>query len=323
LNLEPVSATSSADVTTLARIWTEACGRELTISADAVAYNLRPLIGGRQQGRIASVDGRPVGFVLASVVEDDQRASPPDMGWIDAIAVRPEEQRRGVGARLLRWAEDWLAEQGRTRWMLGASVRPFAPGLPSTISTTGFFRKHGYLSPPDYSRAWDLARSLKDYTTPATALRDLEHEVRPASTGDESALLDFLRREFPGRWRYEFEQFLGGGERLSDYMILWTDQGVDGFCLLTFEDSVRPLDRFFPWALPRPWGQLGSIGVSERRRGLGLGAVLLDAGLRRLRDTGVDGCVIDWTGLLDFYGKFGFTPYREYIILAKQVAQSS
>ena len=132
--------------------------------------------------------------------------------------------------------------------------------------------------------------------------------------------MDFLRREFPGRWRYEFEEFLLGDERLSDYMILWTEQGVDGFCLLTFEDSVRPLDRFFPWALNRPWGQLGSIGVSEHRRGLGLGAVLLDAGLRRLRDAGVDGCVIDWTGLLDFYGKFGFTPYREYVILARQAA---
>ncbi|MEZ4581603.1 MAG: hypothetical protein R3A10_08190 [Caldilineaceae bacterium] len=61
---------------------------------------------------------------------------------------------------------------------------------------------------------------------------------------------------FPGRWRYEFEEFLRTNGRISDFMVLWTADGVDGFCRLTFEDSSRPLDRFFPYTLPRPWGQL-------------------------------------------------------------------
>jgi predicted N-acetyltransferase YhbS len=48
---------------------------------------------------------------------------------------------------------------------------------------------------------------------------------------------------------------------------------------------------------------------------------VLDAGLRRLRDAGIAGCVIDWTGLLDFYGKFGFHPYRKYEMLAHVAAR--
>ncbi len=318
--LKPVNVALPAHAAAIAKIWSAACGADLAISERAAAYNLQPVTGGRHGGVIAVEDGLSVGFVLTSVVKDDPLASAPETGWIDAIAVAPEHQGRGGGSDLLRWAEAWLAGQGCTHWTVGASIRPFTPGLPSTLLSLDFFHKHGYVSPPGYARAWDVARSLTEYETPATARREIVYDVRPATSGDESALLDFLKREFPGRWRYEFEEFLRGGERLSDYMILWTDQGVDGFCLLTFEDSVRPLDRFFPWALNRPWGQLGSIGVSEQRRGLGLGAVLLDAGLRRLRDAGVDGCVIDWTGLLDFYGKFGFTPYREYVILAKQAA---
>jgi GNAT superfamily N-acetyltransferase len=318
MNLKPVLFDDPEHEAALAEIWTAACGPELAISADAIGYNLLPCAGAAQEGMVAYEGGKPAGFVLASTVKDDPQASPPELGWVDAIAVLPEYQRQGIGAALLDWAEGWLVGQGCTYWMVGGNVRPFTPGVPSTIGSEGFFHKRGYVSPPDYARAWDVARGLRDYVSPPTARRDLAYEVRPAAPGDEDALLDFLKREFPGRWRYEFEEFLRGGERLSDYMILWTDRGVDGFCLLTFEDSVRPLDRFFPWTLARPWGQLGSIGVSEGRRGLGLGAVLLDAGLRRLRDAGVDGCVIDWTGLLDFYGKFGFTPYREYIILAKQ-----
>jgi GNAT superfamily N-acetyltransferase len=132
-------------------------------------------------------------------------------------------------------------------------------------------------------------------------------------------LRTFLESEFPGRWRYEFEEFCRNGERISDYTLLWSDQGIEGFCLLTFEDSIRPLDRFFPWTLPQPWCQLGTVGVSSKRRGQGLGAVLMDGGLRRLRDSGACGCVIDWTTIVDFYGKFGFTPYREYVILAGQL----
>ena len=49
----------------------------------------------------------------------------------------------------------------------------------------------------------------------------------------------------------------------------------------------------------------------------GGGAALLDAGLRRLHDNGVNGCVIDWTTLIGFYGKFGFEQYREYAMMGR------
>ena len=65
-------------------------------------------------------------------------------------------------------------------------------------------------------------------------------------------------------------------------------------------------------------GDSSAPSASARtRRGKGYGAALLDGGLRYLKDAGIAGCVIDWTGLLDFYGKFGFKPYREYLMLGK------
>ena len=41
------------------------------------------------------------------------------------------------------------------------------------------------------------------------------------------------------------------------------------------------------------------------------------AAVAALRARGVRGCVIDWTGLLDFYGKWGFKPYRRYLFIRK------
>jgi predicted N-acetyltransferase YhbS len=307
-----------------AAIWNAACGPELEITPAAVRFNTLPTTGLAQTGRVAILEHQAVGFVLASAFcEGDPVVSPRDLGWVDAVAVIPGFQRRGIGAALLDWAEDWLAEQGCARIRLGGSLRPFAAGLPTALGAEGFFRRRGYADRLGDKYVWDVARRLRGDVPPSDksdamnpgAGQGLSGEVRPLRPGEEGAVDTFLSLEFPGRWRFEFQQFLAGGGRVSDYLVLLTEDRIDGFCQLTFEDSLRPLDRFFMHGLPRPWGQLGPIGVSQGCRGRGYGATLLAAGLQRLRDAGVDGCLIDWTRLPDFYGKFGFRPYRQYEIL--------
>jgi GNAT superfamily N-acetyltransferase len=293
-----------------------ACGADLAISPRFAAYNLRPSAGGDHQAWLALDKGRVVGFISTSYM-NDPTVIDPHTGWIDAIAVAPTDQGKGIGTALLQRAETWHAQKGTRMLTVGASPRPFVPGVPEELNTVGFFKRLGYGGAPDLAvRTWDVASNLATYTSPAT-VREIAGMVRPAQADDYDAILTFLQREFPDRWRYEFEQLIVEGGRIADYMVLWTERGVDGCCVLTFEDSYQPIERFYPYRLPRPWGQLGSIGVSEDRRGQGFGASLLDAGLRRLHNNGVNGCVIDWTGLLDFYAKFGFTPYRSYMILFK------
>ncbi len=315
LSFEPIHASDAAHADLITDLWLRACGDQLAISPRFVTYSLQPSPGGRLAAVIAWQEGQAVGFVSASLLVEDAAASPPDLGYLDALAVVPEAQRQGVGSALLAWAEGWLVGQGCRRVTVGKSLRPFAPGVPVELGTRGFFEAHGYAAAQE--PVWDVAADLSGYTPPAT-VREIDGQVRPAQPRDHDALLAFLRREFNGRWRYEFEAHVQGGGRIADYMVLWTNRGIDGCCVLTFEDSLRPIERFYPYQLPRAWGQLGSIGVSEDRRGRGYGAALMDAGLRRLHSNGVNGCVIDWTNLLDFYAKFGFTPYRQYDQMSKQ-----
>ncbi len=309
-------------VAAIADIWNAACGPALALSLRAVQSHTRPATGGRQAGCLALRDGQLVGFVLASAFPADPLVSPPDLGWIDAIAVRPAQQRQGIGSALLAWAEDWLRDQGCAACWLGGSLRPFVPGLPVELGTGTFFAHRGYET---VSSVWDLACDLSGYKALCPSPKaqapkpKTQIVVRPARPGDENDLLSFWQREFPGRWRFEYEEFRREGGRLSDYVILWTERGIDGACQLTFEDSVRPVERFFPHGLPRPWGQLGTVGISADRRGQGYGVALVDAGLRRLRDSGVRGCVIDWTSLVDWYGQFGFRPCREYALHLKSL----
>ncbi len=295
----------------LTSLWNAACGTDLAVTERFAAYNERAASGSAQAGQLAFIDGEPAGFVQASAAPSGAATS----GWIDAIAVAPSYQRSGLGSKLLVWVEAWLAAQGCRHARLGGGLRPYAPGLPSSLGTRAFFEERGYR----YSRPeWDVSRSLSDFTpthpVPAGAI------ARPATSEDLAALDAFLLREFPGRWHFEFREFLREEGRPADYFLLSVDDAIAGFGRLTLEDSERPIDRFYPGPLKRPWGQLGPLGVAKGLRGRGFGGVLVSSALEQLRRQGVDGCIIDWTNLLDFYAVFGFRPHREYGVLIKELA---
>jgi predicted N-acetyltransferase YhbS len=318
--LQPIDTESTHDVT-ITNLWNAACGPDLATTERFVQFNLQPATGSVQAGRLAMQGGQLVGFVLASALPYDRATSPPEIGWIEAVAVLPTFQRRGIGSSLSAWAEEWLAGQGCMYARLGGGLHYFAPGLPVELKADSFFHNRGYQGRSEGDYVWDVARDLSDYEYPILGAQSTI-SVRPAQTQEADAVLEFLQREFPGRWRFEFQEFMRDGGRMSDYVLLWTERGVDGCCRLTFEDSAWPVERFYMRRLPRPWGQLGSIGISADCRGKGYGAALLDGGLRHLRDSGVRGCVIDWTSLLTFYGKFGFEPYREYAVMIKELSSA-
>ncbi len=330
-HLVPFDASDPRHLAWAVELWSDSVDSELPLSQSFLQFNLTEDAGVARGGRIALAGGQPVGFVLCSAHPGAPPSMRADIGWLDAIAVAPSMQREGIGTALLRWAEGWLAGgtsadtgelEGRnraSRVLVGGSLRPFTPGVLVNTPAVPFFLENGYKYGADPVE-WDVARNLSDYKPPP--LRESSAAARPAQPGQEEQLLAFLAREFPGRWHWLAERFLEEGGRISDYMLLWTQEGVHGACRLTFEDSRWPIDRFYPFGLPRPWAQLGSIGISAHLRGRGLGLKLLDAGLRRLHNSGINGCVIDWTTLLDFYAICGFTPYKEWVQLWKGLGES-
>lgn len=294
----------------VAALWNAACGDDLAITERFAVYNDRVASGAAQVGQLALVDGEPAGFIQVSAAPSRDSMS----GWVDAIAVAPAHRRRGLGGQLLAWGEAWLAGQGCRRARLGGGLRPYVPGLPESLCQRPFFEERRYRFDRN---EWDVARSLADFrpTHPVPP----GASARPAQANDLAELDAFLLREFPGRWRFEFQEFLREAGRPTDYFLLWVDDALAGFGRLTFEDSERPIDRFYPNPLPRPWGQLGPLGVATGLRGRGFGGVLVSAALDHLRRQGVAGCIIDWTNLLDFYAVFGFRPYRQYAVLIKDL----
>ncbi len=78
---------------------------------------------------IATAGGRPVGFVVVSFERLGRRYGPwtdPKVARLDAIAVAPEAQRRGVGAALLEHAEAVASHEGGVVMMLMTAQRNLA-----------------------------------------------------------------------------------------------------------------------------------------------------------------------------------------------------
>ena len=90
---------------------------------------------------IASSENGIVGFVHAGFcVNDQQTHLNKERGVICAIMVHPDYRRQGIGRELIARAEQYLAEQGATSQLAGASVwcDPFYVGIYGGTRPAGF-----------------------------------------------------------------------------------------------------------------------------------------------------------------------------------------
>ncbi len=310
--LIPFDVETSEHCEAAAHVWNSGAPSDLSIAPDFVAFNCEHQTGLRQVGWLAVQDESVFGFVHATAQEGQS------LGFIDLLAVEPEARRQGVGQAMLKQAEGWLKSQGAKRVRLGGALRPFLAGLPERLGSEGFFEKQGYRLRDPGPKVWDVARDLAGYQTPHSTAT-VEADIRPVTTEEIAGLLAFLERAFPGRWHAEVAAFLENGGRSTDILAVHDENGIDGFLWMTFANSKRPLNRYYPGRLPEPWGQFGPLGVGQGCRGRGYGGAIIDAAARRLQHAGVRGCVIDWTELLGLYAKFGFEPYREYTVYLKDL----
>lgn len=213
-----------------------------------------------------------------------------------------------VGVRLMEHLKVQWAGSGRTVYF-GRGHGHLFPGVPtdwpemmSVLAESGFAESDGLA----YDVEADLAN--RDYGCPlATGV-----EVVVASADDQADADRFFREEFPGRWRYDTLARLAVNP--SDIALLKVDGRVEGFAFLQgfFSPCCPVAGGVWRHSLGPDWGALGPIGVSKGVRGQGLGGALLSWGLQLLKERGVQRCIIDWTTLVDFYGKYGFHVSRTY-----------
>ena len=257
-------------------------------------------------------DGAAVGFVLAIAPETASEGGTDLRGYVTLIGVARRLQGRGLGAELLRGAETYLASRGCT----SISISAYGPGywIPGVDPAAypealEWLVKRGYsISSRPLSMESDLTvlgPTPPRITDSETRLRDEGVVFAPFTPHTVLPVLELLTAEFGQDWartaRETMHNILGGQRTAT---AIWTAT-ADGRCLgFAHFDGER----------------FGPIGVAQRERGRGIGAVLMYRALASMHSEGSARAYFLWTSDATaerLYRPAGFREVRRFHILGK------
>ena len=299
-----------ADFDGLASLWNEFYPSKFHVDGELIRLNsVESPVFDWGASRIIELDGQVHGFTIVKKSPSSLYSFPDkDQAYLSAIAFREPT----VGADLITEAKHILYDRGASKLVYGSDSRHFFPGVPAECSKLQFFLEiEGFMAAGE---SFDLERDLTEYVNPAKPVKGDRYETLTDAGVD--ALDRFLQTEFPGRWHYDVMHKVGF-EGPQCVFAVWRGKELVGFALLHEESATVPIGgAVWRRSLGKKWGSLGPIGVSQSVRGQGTGNALLGEALSELKRRGVHRCIIDWTGLVDFYGKHGFETTRAYRSMA-------
>ncbi|HEY3783185.1 MAG TPA: hypothetical protein VGL56_19065 [Fimbriimonadaceae bacterium] len=309
----------------LAELWNACLPEGYKISEKQLRQNTveSPVFDWGASVVLIDYDAKPEGFVIVKQSASRLYKGPQaDTAHISAIVCPNNE----TGVDLLSFVKNNLRNRGLYQITFGQDSRHFFAGCPMDYTTLkDLLTVEGFVAGGEY---WDLQSDLKEWQPLKPAIDRIKAgpekvKVEPVKHDQIDHLEDFLKREFPQRWRYDTMGKIKTEGRADFVYALWVNGRVEGFALT--QDAAQELliaGAVFHEGLGTDWCTLGPIGVSQGIRGRGLGDSLLAASLLGLKERGKGMCTIDWTTLKDWYGKHGFEVSRSYASYTLKLEES-
>lgn len=289
-------------------LWNTACGDELAISGRVFTWLHTTNV--HRRVLLARQQALAVGFLLASQDTATSQIT------IEGIAVHPRLQRQGIGERLIETLQNeaQIAVHLPQSIYIDAGQGSLLPGVPSSSDSRAFFAHCGFT---EYGQV--LQHNFINVATyqPPVSLTELPAGVYAAQIGQKKDILDFLAN-YPPLNGKSLTNFVQAGRRLSDLMLLWTEEGIQGICQLGFEDSLLPIELSFPYRLARPWAQIGNTLLAPNFDDT-YHALLIDASLRRFHNTGINSAVFTSPISDNLCQQFALEPIHSFQPMGKQI----
>ena len=279
---------------------------------------------------VAVAGERIVGFVGTQVDRSEADAQERS-GGISVVLVHPELAAAGH-------------RHGVARGRAGATMLPNeGVGIicaSAAAARTGFGRAFRRIFPSAYkffaACGWPLrpgAAVVRPGARPKRFLHAARHArtrlaqenvtVRPGPAGAKSTdVIAFEFEHFPG-WAAEHSPTWRNSviSKICSSPLTDEDKGIVGTLMLHTPTS-RWLGANVVWKtlLGDALGGISAVGVAASERGRGIGIGMVAVGSEVLRERGVGNCHIDWTRIVDFYGKLGYKVWREYWMSTRALA---
>ena len=265
---------------------------------------------------VVLIDGEVRAVVVSKVIKDAKNVEMRhDKGWIHLLLVDAPNRKQGIGTKLLQLAETALAQAGMKHIQFGGDLLHYLCGVPTADQQTQqFLAKHGYVHEATMT---DLTHTLM---TDVVLPQFDEINLVPLQIHEKDAFLQFMHRAFPGRWEYEAIVYFEKGGTGKEFVVAKKGEQIIGFCRMN-DETGPTIAQNMNWspALQGIAGGIGPLGIeaSERKGGYGIG--ITQAAVHYLQQRGVETILIDWTTLIEFYGKLGFTPWQQYETYGKAI----
>jgi GNAT superfamily N-acetyltransferase len=244
--------------------------------------------------------------VAVAVAEPDDGQSSGDamvVGHVRLVTVHPESRRRGLGAWLVRAAEQWMVAQGASVSVLAAEAPIYLwPGVDaSNIAAQCLAESTGYRSTgSEINMA--LTSAFRAPAPDAVVVRRLTDDR------DVAAARSLVEATWP-QWLVEF------------------DLGVAAACAHgAFVSAVGPDADNDPVAVGfcahsvLRTGWLGPVGIDLSCQNRGVGSALVSAAATDVMVAGLADVEISWVGPVRFYAKLGARRSRSFRSYTKVLA---
>ncbi|WP_054706069.1 GNAT family N-acetyltransferase [Bacillus sp. JCM 19041] len=238
-----------------------------------------------------------------------------ETGWIPFFFVAPLFQRSGVGKQLVNQAISFLKDAGRST-VFFASYAPnyLLPGLDEQTYpiATSFLTKLGFKKM--YSPvAMDKSLLSFSYSNDITRLKekriDEGYSFSICADKDLYDVIQFAKNEFNPDWGRAIREGLMQGLPIERILIVRKAAKIVGFCMYGGYEGIP--ERF------------GPFGVNKVEQGKGLGKILLNDCLWKMKQEGLHGAWFLWTGEQSpaghLYQGFDFKVTRRFHVFRREI----
>lgn len=252
---------------------------------------------------------------IMAAVATKTNAKQPDTAWIQFLLVGKEYRSQGLGTNILATIEKMLMKKGVRQVFLGRDMNHYFPGIPADdLDSISWFEAKGF---EGHDKEYDMVNHY-DATSKKSVPESTDIEFNLIKTNEFTELLDFMEAAFPGRWAEELRTYIKQGGNGREFIVAKKAEKIIGFCRIndTHSKIIAP-NLYWEALIDGKTGGLGPLGIAENERGNGYGLAIVEAGIAELRARDIQSIIIDWTGLVDFYKKLGYEPWKAYRAYSK------